>query len=457
MSDKITAYFGADVSEVEAKMMLATRATKSYEAAVKGVGDNSPFSKLNEEAPHVLRHLKHFGGLFKAIGESAMLVPGIGIAAVGVGAAVWGVEKIRDYYKEAAALSKEILDNIEKASKIEVSRIKGNTPEQDNAEALKEAQTRLKEIQDGLTKVYPQGRNKKIISETREMTDAEAKEAAELEVKIQEGLTAAAKFKKEAVDKKEKTDKAEKERAEKSRDEAYRAASDKLDVAEKAAEFEALSDEDKIKRLRLEKKMRMETDSDTIGMKLRVIAIDKQIAEITDKIDERADKVAKATEKINQEIETTRYNRIWKRATLEQKLVQAQKEGRAAQAAYDKEKTAENLLALEKAKTKWRDLKDEVDAAAKSQDNATKVSVDPLATNGRTRGEDGKLHLRGAVVSKEDAMRSDATRAKNAKLNQEAQRGRIRDSKPIGDEESLATTNQILTMINNKMSPKSIK
>ena len=194
MSDKITAYFGADVSEVEAKMMLATRATKSYEAAVKGVGDNSPFSKLNEEAPHVLRHLKHFGGLFKAIGESAMLVPGIGIAAVGVGAAVWGVEKIRDYYKEAAALSKEILDNIEKASKIEVSRIKGNTPEQDNAEALKEAQTRLKEIQDGLTKVYPQGRNKKIISETREMTDAEAKEAAELEVKIQEGLTAAAKF-----------------------------------------------------------------------------------------------------------------------------------------------------------------------------------------------------------------------------------------------------------------------
>ena len=192
-------------------------------------------------------------------------------------------------------------------------------------------------------------------------------------------------------------------------------------------------------------------------MKLRVIAIDKQIAEITDKIDERADKVAKATEKINQEIETTRYNRIWKRATLEQKLVQAQKEGRAAQAAYDKEKTAENLLALEKAKTKWRDLKDEVDAAAKSQDNATKVSVDPLATNGRTRGEDGKLHLRGAVVSKEDAMRSDATRAKNAKLNQEAQRGRIRDSKPIGDEESLATTNQILTMINNKMSPKSIK
>ncbi len=406
MSDKITAYFGADVSEVEAKMATATRATKAYDAAINGVGRNG--GGLENVTRHLTENERALERVRRKFGAGDMFREVLMGAGIGTGFALAekAAELIARHWKYAAESAKKMLEFSEQTTELVLKGInRGQTEEQKLKSAEKEFQRTQAALRDAQSSI--------------DTPDQE--------------VMALVKANQEAGNKV---------------DEIRAALATKEKERKKKAEEEAKKASDKDLNLKIENQIRSNE-------------LDNKAAEEKKKrekeLEDAQKKEAEQVDKIEQEIDMARYERIWKRATLEQKIAQAQKEGREAQAAYDKNKTAENLLALEKAKTKWLDLKDEINAAAKAQDKAAKPTSDPLATNGRVRGEDGKLHLGGAVVSDADAARSDAARARNAKLSQDAQRGHIRDSSPISKGETLATTNQILAGIDKKLSPKGIK
>ena len=112
------------------------------------------------------------------------------------------------------------------------------------------------------------------------------------------------------------------------------------------------------------------------------------------------------------QIEQMRYDSIWKNASNEQKLAQAKKEGQEAYAKAQSDASAENLLALEKARAKYNSVIDDM-KGGKSVGAGSGASSDVLATGGRTRNEQGKLTRNGVVVSEEDAARTDKTKADN--------------------------------------------
>jgi len=72
MSNKITANFGADVSEVEAKMIAATRATRAYEnelGIIPGSQGSSSYIVLGKGEPMSFRSCSHGAG--RAMGRKA--------------------------------------------------------------------------------------------------------------------------------------------------------------------------------------------------------------------------------------------------------------------------------------------------------------------------------------------------------------------------------------------------
>jgi len=112
------------------------------------------------------------------------------------------------------------------------------------------------------------------------------------------------------------------------------------------------------------------------------------------------------------QIEQMRYDAIWTNATDEQKLAQAKKEGQEAYAKAQEDASAENLLALEKARAKYNGVIDDM-KGKKSGVTGSGASTDPLATGGRTRNEQGRLTRNGVIISEEDAARAEKTKADN--------------------------------------------
>jgi len=146
-----------------------------------------------------------------------------------------------------------------------------------------------------------------------------------------------------------------------------------------------------------------------------------------------------------EELADLRYERAWEFASDEQKLAQVIKEGKAAQAKADADASSENLIALEKVRKKYIDLLE---------------TINGKKGGGSSGGDSGDgSRMRGGVkVSAEDAARTDATYARNAKLNEQSMRGRIRDAGIVGsDAKPLEKTESILASIDRKLTPKSTK
>lgn len=407
MSNKITAHFGADVSEVEAGMLQATRATKRYEQAVKALDkQGGGFTSFNAGASKAIGGVKSLAGAFGQAAAAAGLVPGLGVAAIGVAALVKGASMVREHYEKIAADAKAAMEYMQRSAE---RRTAADDSTRTDKERLELAKKRTEELR-------IQWRSM-IGSHATELETLAAREAYEIAMQKEAELTRKVKADADAEQLKatEKKSKAEFERAKQELANHARTA----DAEKKAAEIAKEAAEKKAEA-------------------------DKKQAEEKKKLDEEEAERKKT-------LADMQYERAWRFATDEQKIAQVRKEGREAQAAYDKNATTENFIALEKARKKWNDLREEINGAKK--DSAATGD----AGGGRERGEDGKLRLRGAVVSEADAARSDSTRARNASLNRDAMRSQIRESGKIGSVDKGDKTDRLLQEIRDSLRPKAIK
>ncbi len=401
MSGKITAHFGADVSEVEAGMLQAQRATKRYEQAVKAL-DKGPsgLSSLNKDAPKVVGIVKDLASKLGMAGAAAGLVPGLGVAAIGVAGVVAGVEMIRDYYKEAAESAKEIADFMTRSGKRQAEAADAVRTDKEKLEFQRKQTEELKTQWKITTNGF---HTDKEILQAREQYDIAAIKLAEME-------RAAKKDGAEAEEKARKEHSAKVD-ADFNRDDAN--AKRNLEVQKNIADAQ------------------------------------KAVDDAKKKADEEQKKRDDDEQKRFQEAEQMEYDRIWRFASTDQKIAQVRKEGKAAQAAYDKDASADNLKALEAARKKWLDLRDEINGAKKDA-----TTSDALVGNGRTRDENGKLTRGGVIISEADAARTDSTIKRNGVLNRQAMSGRIRDSGKVGADGETAKSNQILEQIRVLLTPK---
>jgi hypothetical protein len=385
MSDKIKAYFGADVSGFELEMLKAQRATKAYERAVNAI-DKGPsgFASLNKDAPKTVGIVKELISKFGMAGAAAGLVPGLGVAAVGVAGLVAGVKYVADKYKEAAESAKEIADSMMRSVQ---RRISEDDSLSTNKERLDLARKQTEELKTQWQGSVLAGMTDNEIMANREKFEISAQKMRELARKV------------------------ERESAEERENEQ------KKHSAQVEADF----------RQELSNHKRNDEVQKKIDESQR--EADEMRSKELERIQENHIKWIEKEAAAQKEADDLRYERAWRFASDEQKIAQVRKEGRAAQAAYDKEQSAENLVALEKARGKWIDLRDQIQGAKKDTDSGG----DKLATGGRERGGDGRLRRNGVVISDEDATSTDKTKDRNAKLQSEAKRGEIKGGKGIGD------------------------
>jgi hypothetical protein len=393
--NKITAHFGADVSEVEAKMLQATRATKRYEQAVKGLSSSSAGSGL---ANNLGKTNSLFGEITKKFTGGKILESVLGGVGLGGGFAI--AEKaaalISKHWEDAAKSAEAIAKSSDEATDYVLKRI-GLRETED--QALAKARQRSARADTAL-------RNGSDDPEKRAELVKDAEKAAyELEV-----------LEKKAREKKSQADK---KLADEAEDRRQRDLQLFIDANERVKQ-----DEERVADARKK--------------------AEEEVAKAKEKAAEEQKKRDKQEQERYQEIEQMEYDRIWRRATNEQKVAQVIKEGREAQARYDKDASSENLLALEKVRKKYLDLMDEVNG--KKGDGGTAGT-----------GGDGSRTRGGVLVSAEDAARSDATMARNERLNRDSMGGRIRSARQVGSMEKGNKTDELLQQIRDSLKPKAIK
>lgn len=391
MSGKITAHFGADVSEVEAKMLQATRATKRYEQAVKSIDKADAGGGL---ARNLGKTNSLFGEISKKFTGGKILESVLGGVGLGGGFAI--AEKaaslISKYWEDAAKSAEAIAKSSDEATDYVMKRIGlRETDEQ----ALTKAKQRAARANMALA----------IGSEDPE-------KLAELNVAAQKAAYELESLQKKARDKKAQEDK-------------------------RLADEERERREDDL-RLQIAANDRIKQDDERIADEKKK-AMEEQV-QLFQKMQEDYEKRMEDQRKLQEEIDQERYDRTWRFATDQQKITQVIKEGRAAQAKADKDASAENLLALEKVRKKYLDLLDTINGKKGSGSDSDS------GDGSRTRG--------GVKVSAEDAARSDATTKRNIRLNEEAMKGRIKGARQIGEKDPSDKTDSLLKEIRDKLTAK---
>jgi len=405
MSDKITATFGADVSEVEAKMLQATRATAAYERAVKGIDAANGKSAASG------------GDLTKSLSQSnEQLAKGLnllkgGAAAVGIATVIGKMQEFSNYAKELGKSASEAQKSAAKWG--EEFAVFGNTIKGAGASVLGTLAGWGRDIgdkfRDPMDVAYDDvAKSSEEMAVRQEAALAKSKAAHERAAAEIPALIAkldAAKYKTENVGRDEEAiAQDEKLQIEKQLD-ALAKSGKNGSVAEAERiklEIQLEEKKSKIKELEAEHQKKREADAANVAKKNSdaVIAQAKVISELKKKhIDEEA--------KAKEEADKMEYDRKWESATKEQKMAQALKEGQAAHAENMFERSEASRLKLEQARAKYLALLEGKDAPAGGGKGG--MSGEP----GRERGADGKLRKNGVVISEEDAARTDKTKAMN--------------------------------------------
>jgi hypothetical protein len=434
MADKITTTFGADTADLEGGMMRAYRSMTHLERktvelakAQELAGSAGGMEKMSAGASKGIGLVKQLASAFGMAEAGALLVPGIGIAAVGVAGLSAAVRYVATKYEEAAEAAKSIAESEDRILRAKMSTANfGKTEAQLAKDKQMSAQAELDDLMASTRRTVTNkstGTDGKVVE--RELTTKEAVRAAELNAQIEESKAALLILSSKELEESNKKSKAEK----KANDEKFlawkSAMRDKISALEEEAAFEKKSDDNKLKALESQRAMEAVKQSWDYGARLAVLELDKKIAAQKDKIakaeqaaKDKAQKTQEDNNKMAEAAAKIRYDYIWKNATDEQKLEQARKEGAEALARYQAKASAENLLALTKARAKYLEIKDEI---AGKNSAGSGASTDPLATGGRTRNEQGRLTRNGVIISEEDALRAEKTRAEN--LGKEGKKG----------------------------------
>lgn len=427
--NKITATFGADVSEVEAKMMAATRATKYYENAVRQVNkaDSAQsaggfLGRIGSVAPKALGSVKALSGALGGAAAAAGLVPGLGMAAIGVAAVVAGVNKIRQYYADAAESAKNIAESMARAGSRQRSKF---------MEAGGDEEEKLRRITKSAYDLGTAWRGA-IAARLGDEEILRRREAYDLEeIERQKQIAV---VNKQRAESKKKADDENRRR----QDEDFKLA----DAAEQ--------------RRKQRDKESADAEKESAQKKAEMA---KEVSEIVDMIvDAQKDADKKEAERI-EELAKLRYDAAWESATFEQRLAQVVKEGREAQAAAEKDASTENLIALEKARDKYRDLLAEL-----KDINAAKAKGNDLERGERgERNKDGRFTRKSGrgIVSDEDRARADATRKRDAEFDASAKSKLVRNEKSgagKGDgTKPMAESEKLLAKIEGYLKPDSTK
>lgn len=451
MSNKITAHFGADVSEVEAKMLQATRATKSYERAVNGLSKSDAGSGLARNMSKVDGVL---GDITKKFGAGKIFESVLGGVGLGSGFAIAqkGAELISGYWQKAAesaeriaAASSESTDYVlkriglretDEQKLIKARRVAENANQAVSADSGRDPERTAELVRDANKAQYEldvlekKAREKKADEDKKADEEARKRFERDLDWQMQSS---------ERMRQEEKMRADDAAKSERDRQDAIKetnkvmAEAGEIGISDQEKLVELL-DREKVISQHLEGKAKGTKEHAETVLDLERTRLD--IAKLRAKLNEEEQKQL-------QEIEQLEYDRTWRFASDAQRMAQVIKEGREAQARYDKEKSTESLLALEKLRKKWLDLRDEIN---KANDEAKASADAPIINN-------------GAKVSAEDRARANATRERNEVLNREAQRGKIRDSGRIGNDgkPTMAKTENLLESINKKLDPESIK
>lgn len=389
MSNGITAVIGADASQVEGEMTRATRAVNTYADAVQNAGKAGGSTsagggfvgQLSSNLPKVLSSVKSLSGALGQAALAAGLVPGLGVAAIGVAAVVAGVNYIRKGYEDAAKAADELRKSTRDimAQSAAIFRA-GEDSKMSDEDRLSAAESLLKSKQAEWRVAVALGEDDLDIATKRLAFDQASAEAKKLRAKaIIDAASEESKSNKESSEMQEQDMKLW-FAAQKRKEDAEK---DLADMAEKEAKDLA----DKNKKL----------DEEASDRNKKII--DEQAAAM-----KQADEMA--------------YERKWKFATDEQKMAQAKKEGQEAFARAQFEANGENLRDLEKARKKYIDLQE--------------------AISGKKGGKGGgeSLMNNGVKVSAEDRARTNAASAQAEKYNEESKRGRIESSAGIGEGKS---------------------
>ena len=447
MSGKITATFGADVSEVEAKMMQATRATKAYERAVnaldgkKSGGDmTANLARQNEQIAKAMNILK--GG---AVGTGvAMLISqmkGFASAAEQMGdkasvaqksAAQWGKEwdSFSSIFTQAGA---SVLGTLAGWGRSigDVFR----SPLEKSYDGVAESSERAAERQEAALKKSKEA-HKKAAEEIPALLEKLKGEQRETE------LSSLSEYGRILTERAELEKKMEENKV-KPKNDITKAEAIKL-----ATEMETLSRN----QASVEKKLREEEAAEA----KKAADEKKQTAEkVSAALQKSADEEAVKQKKAAEELANLKYQKAWDGATNEQRLIQAIKEGRKALAAYEQNKTDENLLAVEKVRKKYEDVKEAIKAAADETKGISPGSDEKLKGSGLQRGEDGKLRRGKIIVSDADAARALKLKESDAGFNAKVNAQKIKDAGTGsgGLKGALSETEKLLGEIKTNLTP----
>ena len=409
--DKIIAYFGADVSEAEAAMLKYTRGLKAVEAATKGLNSSSAGSGLANNLGKANGLLGEISKKFTGGKILESVLGGVGMAN-GFAFAQKAAELISSYWQKAAESAERIAAASSETADYVSKRIGLRETEE---QALAKAQRASRMAENALNADAGDDPDK-----TAELIRNQQKYAYELEV-----------LQKKAAERK----KAEDDKA--------------------AAEAQARKERDFQLQMDANERVRKEEAED----EKRKEDAATEAAEFFKAIDDAAAKAHEENVKkdaaLSDEIEKEKYDAIWRKASAEQQLAQVIKEGREAQAKFDRTKNKEDELAVLKLKKRYDELTDSAKALNAEKENGTENEPEK---GGRSVGADGKIRRRGAVVSGEDAARSDATKARNARLNADGMSARITDSGQVGSVDVKTNkTDKLLQEIRDSLKPKKVK
>jgi len=396
----IKAKFGADVSEVEAKMLQATRATKAYERAVKGLAGadikdaaGKNLAQMNEQfakAQSLMKGGAIVGGVssilnaFSALSQSAKEL-GSAASENQKAMASWG-----DSAKEVKnAFSNFLSDAV--GSVVQFSRTWGGL----RSAEVEAGDAMVKASEDSLAATL-----KNI--EARKRLNAEAKELAKIDAQI--------------ADEKKKRG----EIGATVDELAIARANDVAAAAEKLAELEGKGNDTAEKRaaikaaeLEFQKTLTAAKNADNAA----IAKFNESEAKASQERQSEFEKMQNAhqewmakQEKDEAALAEARYKHIWDNATLDQKIAETKKKGQEAYAKAQKSQSAEDIKALGDLRVKYAELNAEKAGGGKGKP----MDLAGEGT-GRTRNEKGQLMRNGVVISEGDALRTEKTKAVDAK------------------------------------------
>jgi hypothetical protein len=379
-------------------MLQATRATKAYERAVKGLekvdvkdATGKSLAQMNQQfakAQSVMKGGAIVGGVssilnaFSALSQSAKEL-GSAASENQKAMASWG-----DSAKKAkSAFSNFLSDAV--GSVVQFSRTWGGL----RSAEVEAGDAMVKASEDSLAATL-----KNI--EARKRLNAEAKELAKIDAQI--------------ADEKKKRG----EIGATVDELAIARANDVAAAAEKLAELEGKGNDTAEKRaaikaaeLEFQKALTAAKNADNAAIakfnESESKAAQERQAEFEKMQNAHQEWVAKQ-EKDEAALAEARYKHAWDNATLEQKIAQTKKEGQAAYAKAQRTQAAEDIKALGEMRIKYAEL----NAEKAGGGNGKQMDLAGEGT-GRTRNEKGQLMRNGVVISEADAIRTEKTKAEN--------------------------------------------